>query len=809
MTTGSSCSYFVEPYPQNSTYVTGVQFITIPQTSSLLVGNGNPSFTVAPNHGAPRKGAIMVGGDVFTLTQDAPNCYYTLSTTSATIPTRGGTGSIGVTASSPSCAWTAKSSNTSLLSVTSGASGTGNGTVNYSVPVNAGGPQTATLTIGDTSGYSIFTENQVSAFTCSFTITPPSIEVSSNGISNFFVVNASYSFCKWTATSSDPNSLTIGDVSGQTGLSTNGSATGTGVVYYRVAQNNSGTPRTLTITAGCQTFTVNQDGAPSNNPKPAIKTLQPMSVTAGTGGFTLTVNGSGFISSSVVNFNGKAKVTTYVSASQLTAPILSSDVATAGTPAVTVTNPAPGGGTSNAVTLTVTGGSSGQVATPVISPAGGTYDLFQSVTITDSNPGATIFYTTNGTPPTASSTKYTGPISVVATETIEALAVASGYSNSAVATAAYTITSPAMQFVNVMPCRIADTRNATGTFGGPELTAGETRVFEIQLSACNIPSTAVAYSLNVTVVPSGPLNYLTIWPTGETQPTVSTLNSDGRVKANAAIVPTGANGGVSVFVSDATQLVLDIDGYFVPAGTASALAFYPLTPCRIADTRNAAGPLGGPFISGGKSRAFPILSSNCKIPSTAQAYSLNVTAVPHTTLNYLTIWPTGETQPYVSTLNSWTGTVVANAALVPAGSGGDISVFVHDDADVVMDIDGYFAPPSTGGLALYRVTPCRVIDTRPTAFNGVKAVNVEGSKCAPPSNAQAYVLNATVVPPGFLNYLTLWPEGESQPYVSTLNSYDGAIASNMAIVPTLNGSIEAFAYNPTNLILDISSYFAP
>ena len=51
----------------------------------------------------------------------------------------------------------------------------------------------------------------------------------------------------------------------------------------------------------------------------------------------------------------------------------------------------------------------------------------------------------------------------------------------------------------------------------------------------------------------GSLNYLTLWPTGETQPYVSTLNSDGRVKANAAITPAGTNGGVSVFVSDATK----------------------------------------------------------------------------------------------------------------------------------------------------------------------------------------------------------------------------------------------------------------
>jgi hypothetical protein len=136
---------------------------------------------------------------------------------------------------------------------------------------------------------------------------------------------------------------------------------------------------------------------------------------------------------------------------------------------------------------------------------------------------------------------------------------------------------------------------------------------------------------------------------------------------------------------------------------------------------------------------------------------------------------------------------------------------VTNNSDVVLDIDGYFAPPGTGGLSLYTVTPCRVIDTRTAggAFSGVKTVNVEGSTCAPPSNAQGYVFNATVVPSGVLNYLTLWPNGETQPVVSTLNAPDGAITSNMAIVPTTKGSVNGYATNSTNLILDLSSYFAP
>jgi hypothetical protein len=87
-----------------------------------------------------------------------------------------------------------------------------------------------------------------------------------------------------------------------------------------------------------------------------------------------------------------------------------------------------------------------QAATPMFSVAGGTYSTTQTVTISDSTSGATIYYTTNGTTPTTSSSVYSSAINVSSTETLEAIAVASGYTNSAVATAAYTITTLAPTF---------------------------------------------------------------------------------------------------------------------------------------------------------------------------------------------------------------------------------------------------------------------------------------------------------------------------------------------------------------------------
>ena len=384
----------------------------------------------------------------------------------------------------------------------------------------------------------------------------------------------------------------------------------------------------------------------------------------------------------------------------------------------------------------------------------------------------------------------------------------------------FIVTTP-VQFLPVTPpCRLVDTRTQYG--GKGPIQGGTFQSFNLAQSAqnkgCANLSLAGAYSLNVTVVPPGPLGYLTVWPTGEIMPYGSTMNSpDGRVKANAAIVPSGSN-SVSVFASDTTDVVIDIDGYFEQAGQ-STLAFYTLPPCRVADTRKNNFPqgLGAPHLSGGMPRDFPVLSSTCNIPNSALAYSLNFTAVPYPSqgypLGYLEVWPTGnEPAKPVSTLNNPTGTVVANAAIVPAGSGGEITALASDNTDLVIDINGYFAPPGgQNALSLYPAVPCRVIDTRKGSglFIHELTVSVVGSPCAPPSTAQAYVFNATVVPSGLLGYLTLWPDPGQQPGVSTLNALDGAITSNMAIVPNIDGSTDAYASDLTQLILDISSYFAP
>ncbi len=181
-------------------------------------------------------------------------------------------------------------------------------------------------------------------------------------------------------------------------------------------------------------------------------------------------------------------------------------------------------------------------APPVlVSPANGAIAVSLAAALTwNASPGATsydVYFGTLGSPPlvvATAQTSYTPPTGSLTMGALYFWRVVAKNSNGSGASPVWSFTTPttpqpaaALRFVAVTPCRIVDTRQAEGPFGGPTLGSNSLRTFPIPQSGCSIPATAQAYSLNVTVVPKGPLAYLSLWPTGQTQPLVSTLNSFG------------------------------------------------------------------------------------------------------------------------------------------------------------------------------------------------------------------------------------------------------------------------------------------
>jgi hypothetical protein len=260
-------------------------------------------------------------------------------------------------------------------------------------------------------------------------------------------------------------------------------------------------------------------------------------------------------------------------------------------------------------------------------------------------------------------------------------------------------TSSGLAFYSMTPCRVVDTRGGigkTGAFGPPGLSPFAVRDIPMLASPCAIPGSAQAYSVNIAVLPPGPVSFLSAWPTGQPYPGVAMLNSpDGSIQSNAAIVPAGTNGSIRVVSGEPTDIIIDINGYFAVPGSPGALNFYTMTPCRVVDTRASQGETGAfglPALAAYTKRDFPLQSGSCGIPATAQAYSLNLTVAPPGPVSFLSIWPTGQPYPSVATMNSPDGNMMSRAAFVPAGTNGSVTVVSGEPTDLIIDINGYFAP---------------------------------------------------------------------------------------------------------------------
>ena len=211
-------------------------------------GNGSVAFSASANASSnPRTGRLTIGGQTFSVTQAGAGCSYTVAPTSHSMAMAGGTGSTAVTAPA-GCAWTAVSSNTGWLTVTSGASDSGNGTVGFSTTANPNGtPRNGSITI---AGQTVSVTQ--AAVPCSYSLAPAALSVASTGETGSTAVDAPNG-CDWTAVSNNTGWLTV--TSGSSG-------SGDGSVGFSASANASSNPRTGRLTIGGRTFTVTQDGAP-------------------------------------------------------------------------------------------------------------------------------------------------------------------------------------------------------------------------------------------------------------------------------------------------------------------------------------------------------------------------------------------------------------------------------------------------------------------------------------------------------------------------------------------------------------------
>ncbi len=381
---------------------------------------------------------------------------------------------------------------------------------------------------------------------------------------------------------------------------------------------------------------------------------------------------------------------------------------------------------------------------------------------------------------------------------------------------------PTGDFTSLTPARILDTRDGTGHVG----PLGGGGSFDVQVTGeGQVPASGVsAVVLNATVTNTTGFSYLTVWPTGASQPLISNLNYvPGQTVPNLVTVQVGSGGKVSVYNNAGmTDVIFDVVGYYADGTGTLGSRLHSITPFRFFDTRNG-GTLGW-----GATLGFNVTGVG-GVPSTGvTAVVMNVTVTDPTFPSFLTVYPSDVPRPLASNLNYTPGLTVPNLVTVRVPSNGVVDFYNNaGDADVIADVMGYYtAPDSTEAGRFVPMAPLRFADTRGTGLTlgpgDVLGVQIAGNGGVPTvvNGTDSAVTNITVTDTTAAGFLTAFSDDlcpSHLPFASNLNFTPGQTVPNLAIVGMSTGSAGCAGatgfsdfFNDagsTDVIVDVFGYF--
>ena len=386
------------------------------------------------------------------------------------------------------------------------------------------------------------------------------------------------------------------------------------------------------------------------------------------------------------------------------------------------------------------------------------------------------------------------------------------------------------------PIRLLDTRMGQTGCDAPEAPiAGGTDRAQLARRTCDgvtIPANAVAITGNITPV-SGNTGFVTLYPTNASRPNVAGSNfAAGKIVNNVFTVRLGTDGAFNIYASATTDVVIDVSGYFAPPGM-GGLYFHPLpTPIRLLETRQGETGCDAPAaqLAGGSTRTQQgrIMCNSVTIPMAAQALVGNATVVNSQGQGFISLFPSDAAQPMVANGNFTASSVINTPFTVGLGVDGAFKIFTTQTTDLVIDVLGYYSPDATdvngtGYLFYSLAAPVRLMDSRVAATacytpgaaftGGVEYSQLARGTCSGqtvPTEAAAVVGNVTTVNPSG-GFLTLWSSSVTpRPFVATSNFTAGQTANRHFITGLgSDGAFKIYASGTTDLVIDLSGYFAP
>jgi hypothetical protein len=390
----------------------------------------------------------------------------------------------------------------------------------------------------------------------------------------------------------------------------------------------------------------------------------------------------------------------------------------------------------------------------------------------------------------------------------------------AVAAASATAPGNGSAYTAVAPYRIDDTRIGSGfPNAGNTLATGKTVTVQVGGTGGpgGIPISVSAAVLEVTVTNTTAAGFLTAYPAGSAQPTVSNLNwVAGQTVTNLVTVPLSASGQVTFSnYQGAADVVVDGVGYYTPTTSVIGSGLYNgINPTRVLGSASAGAPIGTSSI-----QDVPVTGNVTGVPANASAVVVQLTSSGATAPTYLTAWPAGSARPTVTNLSSAAGQTVSSRAIVGVGDNGSISIYNDNGStNVDVDVDGYYTSGAgeTGSL-YFPINPTRLVDTRnglggtPMAAGATESFDLSNTEV--PQDVTAVAANFTVVPSSGPGYITVFPATESSsPIASDVNwpSNSGPVANYTQADPPFGADTNVYNYTsggPIDLVVDAFGYF--
>lgn len=393
----------------------------------------------------------------------------------------------------------------------------------------------------------------------------------------------------------------------------------------------------------------------------------------------------------------------------------------------------------------------------------------------------------------------------------------------------------ASQFHPVDITRLVDTRNGTGSCTpSPCATVAANGTLTVQVGGNGgVPASGVsAVVLTITTLNATAAGSAAVYAADKSKPDGRAVSiTNGTIQSNTVITGTSSGGAVKITPSVATDLLIDVSGWYATPSDTSGSVFHPIDGTKILDTRDGTGTCTpSPCAQSAALQTTTVqVNGSGGIPTSGvTAVAFYLSAFNPSGAGYVQAWTAGETRPNMRNVSYLDASNATGLVVVQPSAQGKVSLYTNKATDLAIDVAGYYTTTDDGTGSIFVPystsvgTNQRVLDTRSgvgtcnpspcaTVQTGSNVTVTVAGHGGVPANATAVVLDATAWNPPADGGLFVWPADASVPPLRSASFWAGVNSSGVTQTAlSANGQVKLkVTGSPANLTLDVEGWFVP